>query len=201
MVIPELLFAGSGMGWRADPLMQAVARPAAFLSALIRLGYRTREEVAVVWAADLGGEGPAAALRHALALVGVHGDVLRWTFVQPCGQPLAVFDDPLGAPEGQRIAWLVAARSAHHQLELGRRRPKGGFGKDHLDFEGIVAMRRRCKLGPDADAALRGVQIGDVVTNRKARFWNGGHEACECGCPSETIVHRWSESPPPPRGT
>jgi hypothetical protein len=188
----ELLLCIGDIPWRADPVLQALCKPANFLASIVQMGYHTWQEIERTWGGQMQRVGPVSALKAALRQAGVTGNTARWTAPLAGGHDLL---QPLQASEGERTRWLIQARCAFDLHQLSKRVPKMGDLRKVLDVQGTIRGRKNLKLKIDRLGALRAAQCGDVVVNAQAKYWNGGHAECPCGEPIETKHHKFWDCP------
>mgnify|MGYP002811794783 CR=1 FL=1 len=96
--------------WRADPVLQALCKPAIFLAKVIGLGYHTRQEVEHTWQGKDQRVGPVNALKAALGQAGTAADcecgaTMGWASAEASGGGAAVPAPPpqWGAQEGCEV--------------------------------------------------------------------------------------------------
>ena len=96
-------------------------------------------------------------------------------------------------PIQQWRRWLLRGLALKSQNAAADRRPHVGLRGVTIEWEALPRAIRVLKLQPAAATALRGVTIGDVVTQRQAKHWNAGDSGmCPfCSGEEEDETHRW----------
>jgi hypothetical protein len=192
MAAYEPMMCVGNIPWIADPVMQALIRPADFLAHTLFHEYHTCADLEYIWQVGTRSEGPVAALRAACNAADIQGDLHRWC---KTGHPWGALDSPLEVDPHTRGRLLRKAREIQDLQGLEARNTKYKGVASVLDSEGTKRMRRGLGLGPDRMAALIGAQCGDVAVNAQARYWNGGKAGCPCGADVETRQHLFWECP------
>ena len=107
MAAYELMVWVGNIPWRADPVMQALSRPADFIAHTIYHGYHTVADIQFIWQVGTRSEGPVAALRAGCKAAGIQGDACRW---YKEGHPWGALQQPLEVDPNTRGRWLRKAR-------------------------------------------------------------------------------------------
>ncbi len=194
LAAPEILFTVLHTNWRLDPEAVSVLQP---LWMLLRSASRggfpgcTWDLAASAATAQAGRSlGPAAAVVMSLQQLGFRGTPLRWEL--PHGEVV----DPVVLGLKAAMQLLVRAWQRHQWAKLAVRRAEFAPLAEGVDLKGSLQLLRASRLERDAAAALRGVMMGDVITETRAKHWNEGTAVCpHCQQGVESLFHRFWQCP------
>ena len=105
----------------------------------------------------------------------IQGGLGHWAYNDEAG-----CDRVLRQPMQQTVQvwreWLLQALAAKSTREAGRSRPHVGMAGVYFDWGTIQRTNRLLRLAPSTAAALRGVQVGDVIVQQQAKHWHPGDD-------------------------
>ena len=198
-VCAELLLHTGDVPWRGDPWALTLWKLCDFFGSLIRTGSIENATLAQFW--DLAGprgQGPLAALRKGLLMIGVTGPLDCWTLGASTAAPDTLIF-PLTVAPCRLRGWLMRALLARDLELLCRRRPGIDWQRAEHCITDTATIRKSLGLTATQTCALRGVQAGDCFTQRQAKHWSG--KQLDTGlCPFcqvciEDEEHRWASCP------
>ena len=197
LALPGLLFSAQYLHWRADPVGHLAVRTWFFVWELLATRTREHGDLQQSWhQLQVKNWGPMAAAQQALSLCGLSGGLSRWTLTDERGHHVHL-EQPMRHPIQLWRGWLLRGLALKSQHAAADRRPHVGLRGVTIEWAALPRAIRKLKMGPAAATALRGVTIGDVVTQRQAKHWNPGDTGlCPfCSGEEEDETHRWFVCP------
>ena len=174
MTLPGMLFSAQYLPWRADLVGHLAVQSWFFIWELRATRTRDHSTLQQSWHQLLVKNwGPMAAAKQALALCGLEGGLAQWTLTDERGRRTSLAF-PMKQPVQVWRKWLLRGLALHSQLMAADRRPHVGMRGVAIEWAALPRALRKLELAPSAATALRGVTIGDVVTQRQAKHWNPG---------------------------